>query len=562
MEEGGGARGGPGRRRRLLTRAAPLVLLAAAAFALGLVIAGGPGRAEHKLVTRYLSAWSRRDYATMYSLLDHASRTRTSEARFRADYQAAAATGTLLSVSVIHIGSRQRDLVPVQMRARTRLFGTLSQPLQVPLSGSGSSARIRFSPVVTFPGLRPGERLSRRSRLPPRAALLAGDGTPLAQGSTRSSAIPTVAAGIVGTLGPIPSPQAATYASLGYPATAKVGLNGLEAIFERQLAGTPEATLLASSRVLARRGALAGHTVKTTIRPAIEQAVLTAIAGRYAGMVAMDPRTGAIEGAAGVAWSAVQPPGSTMKIITTTAALQAGIVNLATTFPIATAANVGGYSLRNAGGEACGGTLLNAFAVSCNSVFAPLGVKVGPERLVAMAERFGFNQPPPFAHAVASTIPAAGQIGSATDLGASAIGQARVQATALEMTDAAAAIAMRGRRPHPTLLAGPPVFTPVTTPRVAALVEKMMIAVISYGTGTSAQIPGVKVAGKTGTAELRNENGPGANSPQNTDSWFVGYGPVGDPRIVVGALFPAQGAGAQTAAPAVHDVLAAALAHH
>jgi cell division protein FtsI/penicillin-binding protein 2 len=69
----------------------------------------------------------------------------------------------------------------------------------------------------------------------------------------------------------------------------------------------------------------------------------------------------------------------------------------------------------------------------------------------------------------------------------------------------------------------------------------------------------VVVAGKTGTAELRSENSPGANSPQNTDSWFVGYGPVGAPRIVVGALFPAQGAGAETAAPAVHDVLAAAL---
>jgi len=90
----------------------------------------------------------------------------------------------------------------------------------------------------------------------------------------------------------------------------------------------------------------------------------------------------------------------------------------------------------------------------------------------------------------------------------------------------------------------------------------MMVAVVQYGTGTPAQIPGVEVAGKTGTAELRNTNDPSdpsANSPQNTDSWFVGFAPAGKPKIVVGALFPEQGAGAQTAAPAVQQVLQAGL---
>ena len=79
----------------------------------------------------------------------------------------------------------------------------------------------------------------------------------------------------------------------------------------------------------------------------------------------------------------------------------------------------------------------------------------------------------------------------------------------------------------------------------------MMVAVVQYGTGTSAQIPGVEVAGKTGTAELKNTartaNGRhrhhAAASPQNTDAWFVGYAPVGHPRVVAGALFPNQGAG-------------------
>ena len=67
------------------------------------------------------------------------------------------------------------------------------------------------------------------------------------------------------------------------------------------------------------------------------------------------------------------------------------MATLGTVFSYATAATIDGYTLQNANGEDCGGTLLNAFAVSCNSVFAPLGAKLGAKRLVAIAERFGFN---------------------------------------------------------------------------------------------------------------------------------------------------------------------------
>ena len=129
------------------------------------------------------------------------------------------------------------------------------------------------------------------------------------------------------------------------------------------------------------------------------------------------------------------------------------------------------------------------------------------------------------------------------------------------MTDVGATIAMGGRRPIPTLdAAKPPKFVHVTSRTVAGEVQRMMVAVVEFGTGTSAQIPGVTVAGKTGTAELTDTAAPGQSSAQNTDAWFVGYAPVGNPKVVVGALFPNQGAGGQTAAPAVRQVIEAGLA--
>jgi cell division protein FtsI/penicillin-binding protein 2 len=104
----------------------------------------------------------------------------------------------------------------------------------------------------------------------------------------------------------------------------------------------------------------------------------------------------------------------------------------------------------------------------------------------------------------------------------------------------------------------------VVSPHIAHEVQEMMIAVVRYGTGTAAAIPGVTVAGKTGTAELKTTvstpNNPQASNPKNTDAWFVGYAPVGHPRFVAGALFPNQGAGGAAAAPPVRQVLAQGLA--
>src|SRR5204862_4964128 len=127
----------------------------------------------------------------------------------------------------------------------------------------------------------------------------------------------------------------------------------------------------------------------------------------------------------------------------------------------------------------------------------------------------GFNHRFYIPGAAESQIPSAKEIGGPLDVGVSAIGQGRVLASPLEMTDVAATIAMHGRRPLPTLRTDrPPRFVHVTSRRVAGLMQRLMVAVVEFGTGTAAQIPGVTVAGKTGTAEIGNSNNPTASNPQ------------------------------------------------
>lgn len=320
---------------------------------------------------------------------------------------------------------------------------------------------------------------------------------------------------------------------------------------------------MASGRVLARRDPRRAPTVRSTIDSRLQEAAVTALAGRFGGVVALAPRTAEVRALAGVAFSAPQPPGSTFKIVTTTAALEAGLVNPTDKFPVETKAVIDGVELENANGESCGGSFANSFAHSCNSVFGPLGVKVGAKRLNEAAERYGWNARPTIPGARASTISDIGD--SPLEIGSSAIGQYKVLATPLQMASVAQTVGNRGVRVDPTLVVGErPVRKRVTSARVARTLRNLMVGAVDYGTGTAAAIPGVKVAGKTGTAELEDTRGPEAeettfSDPMNTDAWFTAFAPAARPRIVVAALFVRNGAGGATAAPAARIVLARAL---
>jgi len=310
----------------------------------------------------------------------------------------------------------------------------------------------------------------------------------------------------------------------------------------------------------------------------VQRAAVAALGPRLGGVVGLDPRTGQILAFAGIAFSGLQPPGSTFKIITLTGALEQRLTGPASRYPVQTEVVLEGVPLENANGEACGGTLRASFAESCNSVFAPLGARLGAGRLVDVAERFGFNHPPQVPGAAMSTIPPPEEMGDALAVGSSAIGQGRVQATALQMADVAATIALRGRRPRLTLDLARGRRAPtsrVTSARVARTVERLMLAVVREGTGTAAAIRGARVAGKTGTAELRttvrcrpDPEAPGGDEacppeqesdPTDTDAWFAGYAPAGRPRAAVAVMLVGAGAGGETAAPAARQILVAAL---
>ena len=571
-----------------------MIALAAVAFLAGAVVGSGHGGSPQlQLAEQFARAWTHSDYATMYEDIDAASQRRISASTFADAYQAAAHTATETSLAVM--GSARdgaHGAISVPMRVSTRIWGTLTERLLVNVQDGAGGPRVIWSHSLVFPGLLAGDSLSRRMTMPSRATLLARDGSVLADGpataaGTRNSPLGAAAAGVVGEVGPVPSARVSELEARGVPAEAIVGASGLELALDSQLRGTPGGQLLAGERVLASVPSKPSPAVHTTISPTLQRVAAEALGGQLGGVVAMDPANGEILAVAGLGIDDLQPPGSTFKMVTVTAALEAKVASPKSVFGYATSATLDGVKLGNAGGEDCGGSLALAFAVSCNSVFAPLGVKVGADRLVASAESFGFNHPPGLPGAVESTLPQADQIQGELDLGSTSIGQGQVQASALQMVRIAATVGDGGRRPTPTFEAPPSPPVRVMSAATARIVRSLMIGVVREGTGTAAAIPGVVVAGKTGTAELgvpacpsKSEHGSesgesqtsgesekrssencstGSNDPQNTDAWFAAFAPAIHPRIAVGVLLVKDGTGGETAAPLAKQVLEAGL---
>jgi peptidoglycan glycosyltransferase len=569
-------------RRRRLAGGAVLLVMAAGGY---LLLAGGGRSGELVVADDYARAFARQDAAALYPLLSDEARERVTRARFVQLHRDALTTAT--ATKVVAGAPRKVDdtHVDIPVTIRTRIFGVIRGTIALAFSGKGDRPGVDWHRNFVFPGVPDGGDLSRTVQMPPRATLLSRDDQVLAEGDDRTPAadVQDVAAETVGQMGPIPADRLEELKALGVPPDAKVGISGLERALDTRLIGTPGGTLIAGGRTLAHRAPRQAKAVRTTIAPSVERAAVAGLAGRLGGVVALNPRTGELLAFAGIAFSGLQPPGSTFKMVTLEASLEAGVTKESDSYPVQTAAILEGVELQNANGESCGGSLANSFAQSCNSVFAPLGAKLGAEKLVAAAERFGFNSPPDIAGAATSTLPAAADVGDDLAVGSTAIGQGQVQATALQMATVAATIGLGGRRPHLTLAiderADNTRLKPAMDPSAARTTGRLMLDVVKYGTGVAAALPDVKVAGKTGTAELESTQNCDAeeDNPEtckdpadttDTDAWFAAFAPGGSgpnggavtPRVAVGVMLVRAGAGGDVAAPLARGVLQAALA--
>jgi Penicillin binding protein transpeptidase domain/NTF2-like N-terminal transpeptidase domain len=568
------------RRRRVLSRALPIGLLAAGAFVAGAVTASGSP--ERDAAERFAEAWAAGDYDAMYTELSDAAGGETSRKAFERAYSRAERTATISSVEVGEargpVSENGEDVVPVDVTLTTASFGAISGEIGIPVSDGA----VDWRPSLVFPGLEPGERLDRAMRAPERAEILAADRSPLASGPAEART--TVGAGgiVTGELGAAPAERAAEMRDQGFPEGTPAGNNGLELAFDGLLAGTPGGRLLAvgqgGRRTLAKGDPIPGSPLRTTIDPELQGIAAEALGGQFGGVAVLDARNGEVRALAGLAFSAPQPPGSTFKVITAVGALEEGLAEPSTAYPAVTSADAGGRQIDNAHEEACGGTLVQSFARSCNTVFAPLGVELGPERLLELSERFGFNSPPTIYNeaAIAATQPASSTIPDPIEgdieAGVSAIGQGKVLATPLQMASVAQTIANDGVRSPTSMVKGPELVAEVgdvkvTTPEIASQVGEMMVEVVRSGTGSAAALPDTTVAGKTGTAELGPKAGstadpadPDAGPELEVDAWFTAYAPAKKPKLAVAVMIVnADGDGGVVAAPIARQILDAGL---
>jgi penicillin-binding protein A len=370
-----------------------------------------------------------------------------------------------------------------------------------------------------------------------------------------------------------------------------------------------------------------GGSVWTTIDTHLQRVASQALGSEPGAVVAMDPRTGDIKALVSnptfdpnqlssqdateqrAAWAQLNanpadpmlsrandllfPPGSTFKMVTASAAIEAGYgPNSEWPNPHVLDLPLTNATIQNFGGEQCPGgaktTLLTAFTHSCNVIFGEVGLKLGAQRLSEQAHAYGFcpTHPPQQTDCLSPTIPFAipFETGRFPEpayfaqndplVAISAIGQDNVLANPLQMVLVASAIANGGTMMEPRLVTQirdpqgrvirsfePTPYGQPITKQTATAMRTMMVSVVQSGTGTAAQIPGVTVAGKTGTAQ----HGGQGTAPH---AWFVCFAPAGpndDPSIAVavivldGGSLGSEATGGQVAAPIAKQVIEAYL---
>jgi peptidoglycan glycosyltransferase len=386
--------------------------------------------------------------------------------------------------------------------------------------------------------------------------------------------------------------------TIGY-ANEIQGTAGLERSQNGWLTGDFGAeSLLVRLGLRAKRGA----AVQTTLMPAPQTIANQMLAGHQGAVVALDPRTGAVDvmssapnfdlnqvatNFAGIlrqpgepllnrAVQGLYPPGSTFKVVTATAALESALYTPQSMFNDTGQIIASGHPLQNFNGEKFGpNTLTQALTYSINTTFGKIGLALGAARLGATMTAFGFGRAPSVDLPPGAVATSGRKSPTGTDLPSNepgedvariGIGQEQLLVTPLQMAMVAAGIANQGAIMNPYLVqsvtdTGGSVlmthqvtkYSQATTPTVAAEVTDMMRDVVKEGTGTAAALAGLDVAGKTGTAQTAT-NGL-------YDAWFIGFAPAAAPRVAVAVVVEnSTGTGGVVAAPIARAVMQAIIA--
>jgi len=418
---------------------------------------------------------------------------------------------------------------------------------------------VRWSPSVINPELKAGERFALSTAWPARAPILAADGTVLSSPAAlaRSGSIGL----LTGAVGTVTKKQAK---KLGRPYQPgdPIGVGGIEQAYQSRLAGGPSLTIRLTGPgkrddgVVHKFAAVPGQPVRTSLTMSVQlaasRAVLAASTSKPIDMVVIQPSTGRVlamverPGSWARAIDGRYPPGSTFKIVTASALAKQGMTPSSPVDCPGTV-DIGGYTIHNDKNEQLGSTtLLNAFAISCNTTFAELATqRLTGAKLAAMARTYGYNSRP------ALGIPA--RLGSfqlpsdSTALATDAFGQGTDLVSPLSQA-AEAAAAQSGTWRPPLLVVNPmpkqKARPHVISPSIIATLRPMMHAVVTIGTAAGVGFP-PGVYGKTGTAEY----GTGKNLQSH--GWFIGY----DGNLAFAVLVEGGGFGASSAGPIANTFL-------
>lgn len=529
----------------------------------------------------FVTAWDAGDYEAMSGMLDPGSAEAWPAERLQSVAERIEEGGIIEEVETELEGAPPSPEAEVSGRASfgylisytsSAVTGPVVLSGELPLSFEEQEERwsVGWDRSLFLPGIPRARGFAVSSQYPIRAPLLDRRGRRIATGPAEEREYPfdSAAGTTVGHLEPlkkkdIPEGDAHQPGDL-------VGASGLEEAFEDRLAGRPTTRL----EVIDRKGRtleIAGRSpgkrarpLRTTLDMRIQQAAEAAYGSTTGGAVVLDPQTGDIlaavasspfdpgnyVGVPGIepfnrALSGLYPPGSSLKAMTAAAALDSGEVKPGT--QLTGPAEYKGVRNFESGAF---GTLSFASALqnSVNTAFAQVAEDLGARKLTRYAERFGFNKAPATPLDIAtSSFPFPEDEG---DLMWGSIGQAQVLATPLQMASVAATIANGGVRMEPRVaLSEDKVKRRVMSKKTARSLTGLMEDVVRGGTGVAAQISGVRVAGKTGTAEVD------VAGERRNHAWFICFAPANRPRVAVAVVSEYGGVGGQVAAPLARAIL-------